>query len=81
MVEWSMTGVECQQGAYRFTVKDKEADVAWIVAEPAGAPLKIVGTTGDDLHVGFELAAGSTRSDAEALTRTMNKFITHIVRF
>lgn len=81
MVEWSMTGVERQQGAYRFTVKDKEVNAVWIVAEPAGAPLKIIGTGGDDLQVGFELAAGTTRSDAEALARAMNRIIAQIVLF
>jgi hypothetical protein len=34
MVEWSLTGVERQHGAYRFIVKDKEGDAVWIVAEP-----------------------------------------------
>jgi hypothetical protein len=82
MVEWSLTGVERQHGAYRFIVKDKEGDNVWIVAELAGdRPLKIIGTTGDDLQVGFELAAGTTRSDAQALARAMNKGIAHIVLF
>jgi hypothetical protein len=71
MVEWGMTGVERQRGAYRFAVKDKEGEDVWIVAEPAGDhQLKI-----------FELAAGTTRQDAQALARAMNKGIAHIVLF
>lgn len=82
MVEWGMTGVERQRGAYRFAVKDKEGEDVWIVAEPAGDhQLKIIGTTGEDLQVGFELAAGTTRQDAQALARAMNKGIAHIVLF
>ena len=67
MVEWSKPGVERQRGDYKFIVKYKEGETVWLVGEPAGNPLKIIGTTGEDLQVGFELAAGTTRSDAEAL--------------
>jgi hypothetical protein len=81
MVEWSMTGVERQRGEYRFTVKDKEGEIVWLVSEPVGIPLKIIGTTGTDLQVGFELAPGTTRPQAEALARAMNNGIAHIVLF
>ena len=81
MVEWSSTGVERQRGEYRFTVKDKEGEAVWLVGEPTGSPLKIVGTTGEDLQVGFELAVGTTRREAEALARAMNTNIAHIVLF
>jgi hypothetical protein len=81
MVEWSMTGVERQRGEYRFTVKDKEGETVWLVGEPTGNPLKIIGTTGEDLQMGFELASGTTRRDAEALARAMNNGIAHIVLF
>jgi hypothetical protein len=81
MIQWVMNGVEPQRGKYRFKVKDKEGDAVWLACEPAGVPLKIVGTKGDDLQVGFDLTPGTTRSEAEALVRAMNKAITHIVLF
>jgi hypothetical protein len=81
MTEWVMNGVERQRGQYRFTVKDKEGDDVWLGCEPAGNPLKIIGTKGEDLQVGFDLAPGTTRSEAEALVRAMNNAITHIVLF
>jgi hypothetical protein len=59
MVEWSKPGVERQRGGYRFKVKDKEGETVWLIGEPAGSPLKIIGTTGEDLQVGFDLAAGT----------------------
>jgi hypothetical protein len=37
MVEWSLTGVERQHGAYRFVVKDKEGDEVWIVVLVGGS--------------------------------------------
>ena len=49
--------------------------------EPTGSPLKIIGTTGEDLQVGFALAAGTTRRDAEALAQAMNTRIAYIVLF
>jgi len=81
MVEWSRPGVERQRGEYHFTVKDKEGETVWLVAEPAGSPLKIIGTAGEDLQVGFDLAPGTTRSDAEALAQVMNRRIANIVLF
>ena len=81
MIEWGMNGVEPQRGKYRFTVKDKEGDAVCLHCEPVGIPLKIVGTKGEDLQVGFDLAPGTTRSEAEALARAMNKGIAHIVLF
>ena len=81
MVEWSSAGVERQRGEYHFTVKDKEGETVWLVAEPAGSPLKIIGTAGEDLQVGFDLAPGTTRSDAEALAQVMNRRIANIVLF
>jgi hypothetical protein len=81
VVEWNMTGVERQRGTYRFIVKDKEGDAVWIVAEPAGTPLKIIGTTGEDLQVGFDLEAGTPRIEAEALARAMNNIIVQIALF
>ena len=81
MTEWVATGVEPQRGEYRFTVKDKEGDTVWLGCEPMGIALKIIGTNGEDLQVGFDLAPGTTRSEAEALARAMNNGITHIVLF
>ena len=81
MVEWVMTGVEPQRGEYRFTVKDKEGDTVWLVGEPAGSPLKIISTTGDDLQVAFDLTVGTTSHEAEALAETMNRYIASIVLF
>jgi len=81
MVEWSSTGVERQRGEYRFTVKDQEGETVWLVGEPTGSPLKIIGTTGEDLQVGFALAASTTRRDAEALAQAMNTRIAYIVLF
>jgi hypothetical protein len=59
--------------------KDKEGEIVWLVGEPAGSAL--IGTTGEDLQVGFELPAGTTGCDAEALARAMNKCIAYIVLF
>ncbi len=81
MTEWVMNGVEPQRGEYRFRVKDREGDAICLACEPAGIPLKIIGTKGVDLQVGFDLAPGTTRSEAEALVRAMNNAITHIVLF
>ncbi|GLH78112.1 hypothetical protein [Bradyrhizobium sp. SZCCHNS3051] len=78
MVEGSMTGVACRRGACQSTARDKEADAASVAAEPAGAPLKIVGTTGDDSQLSFELAAGATRGDAEAFMR--DEQVCHLFR-
>jgi hypothetical protein len=81
MTEWVATGVEPQRGEYRFRVKDREGDAIWLACEPTGIALKIVGTNGEDMQVGFDLAPGTTRSEAEALARAMNNGITHIVLF
>ena len=76
-----LTGVEPQRGEYRFTVQEKEGDEVWLACEPTGIPLRIIGTKGEDLQVGFDLAAGTTRQEAEAVARAMNKAITPIVLF
>ena len=81
MTEWVANGVEPQRGEYRFRVKEKEGGTVWLGCEPAGIALKIVSTNGEDLQVGFDLAPGTTRSEAEALARAMNNGITHIVLF
>jgi hypothetical protein len=81
MTEWVANGVEPQRGEYRFTVKDEEGDAVYLACEPVGIALKIVGTNGEDLQVGFDLVPGTTRSEAEALALAMNSAITHIVVF
>ncbi len=81
MTEWVATGVEPQRGEYRFRVKDREGDEFCLACEPVGIALKIIGSTGEDLQVGFDLSPGTTRSEAEDLVRAMNKAITHIVLF
>ena len=53
----------------------------WLTGEPIGTPLKIVGTEGEDLHIGFTLEAGTTRGQAFSLARVMNKHIAAIKLF
>jgi hypothetical protein len=79
MATFHMTGVEPQRGEYRWTVKEKANGAPWLCGEPTGVPLKIIGPTGEDLGVGFDLAAGTTLDQAHALARAMNNRITHIV--
>ena len=81
MTTFYMTGVEPQRGEYRWTVKDNTDGTPFLVGEPTGVPLKIVGTTGEDLQVGFELAPRTKLNDAKAIARLMNHRITHIVLF
>jgi hypothetical protein len=81
MVEWYTSGVEPHSGEYCFKVKDKEGEVVWIAAEPTGVPLKIIGSKGRDLQVGFDLAPGTTPSEARTLADAMNKGIVQIVLF
>ena len=81
MTTFHMTGVEPQRGEYRWTVKENTDGTPFLVGEPTGVPLKTVGTTGEDLQVGFELAPRTKLNDAKAIARLMNHRITHIVLF
>lgn len=81
MTEFHMVGVDPQRGEYRFTVKEKADGMPWLVGEPVGVPLRIIGTTGDDLQVGFDLVPGTTLDEAQAIARTMNDCIARIVLF
>jgi hypothetical protein len=81
MTKFHMTGTQRQSGEYRWTVKDEEGETFWLVGEPVGVPLKIIGTKGEDLQVGFDLTPGTTEDEAYALARAMNSRITHIVLF
>jgi hypothetical protein len=76
---WYPPGVEPQRGQYRYTVKESADRSPWIAGEPAGAPLKIVGTKGDDLGIGFNLRPGTTIKDAQKVAKFMNEWIVDIV--
>jgi hypothetical protein len=77
MVEWQPKGVPPQQGEYRYVVKEGDSG-PWIVAEPAGNSLKIVGTNGEDMNFGFRLRPRTTIQEAHALAKAMNERITEI---
>ncbi len=74
-------GVEPQRGDYRYKVAEKEDGTPWIAGEPAGSPLKIIGTKGNDLGIGFTLRPGTTYQQAQEVAKYMNTWIVDIVLF
>jgi hypothetical protein len=72
---WISTGVEPQRGQYRYTVKEMADGTPWLFGEPVGDTLKIVGTKGDDLHIGFYLRPGATLEDAHRVAKCMNDWL------
>jgi hypothetical protein len=78
MTNFHFAGVEPQRGECRWTVKENANGTPFLFGEPTGVPLKIIGPTGEDLEVGFELAPGTTIDEAHSLARVMNSRITHI---
>jgi hypothetical protein len=80
MVDWIATGAEPQRGNYSYRVKEGNSG-PWIAAEPAGNPLRIVGTEGQDLNVGFNLRPGATIEQATQIARLMNDWIVSIELF
>ncbi len=79
--KWHFAGVEPQRGQYRYTVKEKEDGTPWIAGEPSGRPLKIIGTKGNDLGIGFTLRPDMTYQQAQEVAEYMNKWIVDIVLF
>jgi hypothetical protein len=73
--------IEPQRGEYRWTVKKNVDGKPFLVGEPTGVPLKTIGTAGQDLQVGFELAPRPKLNDAKAVVQLKNLRITQIVPF
>jgi len=67
----NLSGVEPQRGQYRYTVKEREDGSPWIATEPAGVSLKIIGTNGSDLQIGFTLRPSTTLEEAHKVARTL----------
>jgi len=74
-----LTGVERQRGQYSYRVKETADGTPWIAGEPAGDPLKIIGTDGSDLEVGFTLRPGTTYQEALEVAKCTNEWIAEIV--
>ena len=81
MTSWYPPGVERQRGQYRYTVKEIGDERLWIVGEPVGDTLKIVGTEGEDLQIGFTLRSGATLDDADRVAKCMNDWIVDTVLY
>jgi hypothetical protein len=79
MINWISSGVEPQRGQYRYVVKETADGTPWILGEPFGNTLKIVGTNGNDLHIGFYLRPGATLEDAHRVAASMNDWIVDTV--
>jgi hypothetical protein len=71
MVGWQAKGVEPQRGKYRYVVKDG-ASGPWLAAEPYGNPIKIVGSKGRDLQIGFGLQPRTTPEQAQRIAMLMS---------
>ena len=81
MTSWYPPGVAPQRGQYRYTVKEREDGTPWIAGEPSGDMLKIIGTEGDDLNIGFTLRPGATLEDARNIAKFMNDRIVDAVLY
>lgn len=81
MTNWLPPGVERQRGQYRYTVKETGEGNPWIVGEPVGDTIKIVGAEGDDLEIGFTLRPGATLDDAHKVAKCMNDWIVNTVLY
>ena len=81
MTNWLATGVEPQRGRYSFRVKEAADGTPWIAAEPAGDTIKIVGSKGGDLQIGFFLRPGATIDDAQKVAEAMNRWIAETILY
>jgi hypothetical protein len=79
MASWYFLGVEPQRGQYFYAVKETGEGVPWIAGEPAGDRLKIIGTKGNDLEIGFTLRPGTTHEQARKVAKCMNDWIVDTV--
>lgn len=81
MTEW-YSGVEPQRGQYRWTVKESGTGTPWLLGEPVGETIKIVGATGeDDLEFGFYLRPGTNLQEAQEVASFLNDRITDVIVF
>ena len=81
MVSWFPPGVEPQHGQYRWTVKEHVDGTPWLVGEPVGNTIKIVGAKGEDMMIGFDLRPGATIDDAHKVAKFMNDWIVDTILF
>jgi hypothetical protein len=75
----AFAGVERQRGQYRYTVTEWADGRPWIAGEPAGTPLTIIGTDGEDLQIGFTLRSGTTYEEAKRVANFMNDWMVDIM--
>jgi hypothetical protein len=78
---FAVAGVERQRGQYRYRVKEGENGTPWIDGEPAGNTLKIIGSAGEDLQIGFTLRSGTTYEEAERVAKWMDDWIADIMLY
>lgn len=78
---WFPPGVEPQRGQYRYTVKDDADGKPWLVGEPIGDTIKIVGADDEDRAIGFTLRPGATFDDANMVAKCMNDWIVDTVLY
>jgi hypothetical protein len=78
---FAVAGVERQRGQYRYTVKDGADGTPWIAGEPAGTPLTIIGTAGEDLQIGFTLRSGTTYEEAKRVEKWMNDWLVDLMLY
>jgi hypothetical protein len=78
---WYFLGVERQRGQYLYAVKEREDGTPWIAGEPAGDTIKIVGTKGDDLEIGYTLRPGTTIEQARMVAKCMSDWIVDVVLY
>jgi hypothetical protein len=78
MASWYFLGVEPQRGQYFYAVKETGEGEPWIAGEH-GARLKIIGTKGNDLEIGFTLRPGTTHEQARKVAKCMNDWIVDTV--
>jgi len=77
----NFAGVESQKGHYYYKATAMEDGTLLILAECEGDAIKIVGTDGQDMGIGFTLRPGTTHQEARALANSMNRWIADIRLF
>jgi hypothetical protein len=78
---WYFVGVEPQRGQYFYAVRETAEGEPWIAGEPAGDRLKIIGTKGNDLEIGFTLRPGTTDEQARMVAGCKNDWIVDVVLY
>ena len=69
-----------QRGEYRWIVKETDGRW-WLVAEPCGARIKIIGPDGRDLQIALNLRPDMSRDRAHQLAEMLNARVATVELF